>query len=230
MKKIKLNELKKILKRINNSIDDNDEVCANIKKRLNRIIKESDLCLTREDGCEYLQLQQFRILMDKIINVINLRDYKQKYLDYLDALKEYEELKTKRRYLEREIMDKTIIDDRMEFLKKRLKNMKIDISYIRDYKYEKFNYYIGYLCNDSSRVIHDDNSSYDYDIDIKLLNEIENIVLFFISNIFISFCNDRGDREYLRNIHKFSKNNLRFNSSIKKKPLKKIKKELRGIA
>lgn len=230
MNKNQLKHFKRVLKRIENGIDTSDTVKLAIKQRLKRITKEVEFCVNVSLDDDYLSLQQFRILMDKIINVIHLRDDRAEYMEYLDTLKEYEEIKAERAYLSRNKISYTELNDRKKFLKKKLKDIKIDINNIHDYKYKKFQYWIGYLCNDSSRVIHDDNCTYVRKVDRILLNEIEQIVLFFTANIFISFCENRRDKEYLRNIHKANKKKIKENSSITKKNMKQLKKELRGVS
>ncbi|SFB38624.1 hypothetical protein [Clostridium frigidicarnis] len=230
MRKKDLKKLKKVLKKIEENVDDEDEVTSAIKQRLKRIVKEVKSCVIYTKGYEYLPVQQFRILMEKIVNVVNLRDYGDEYLEYLNNLKEYEEIKEKRAYLSREKFDSTSLKDKDTFFKIRIKNMKTNINDIENYKYKKFKYKIGYLCNDSSRVIHDDNCTYNTRVDGVTLKEIEEIVLFFVSNIFYYFCKNNKRKKYLRNIHKASKRSLMTNRSIKKKKLKILKKELRGAA
>lgn len=230
MERLELNKLRKILNSIAKDINDENIVLVNVKKRLYRVINEVEFCVTYSKNKEYLALQQFRILMDKIINVIHLRDERFEYLDYLEALEEYEEIKAERKYLSRKKISYKELKDKEKFLKKRIKNIKIDIDDIKNYKYKKFKYMIGYICNDSSRIIHDDNSSYNTEVDKETLKEIEQIVLFFVSNIFISFCKNDDSKEYLRTIHRANKRKLRSNKSIKKKTINQLKKELRGVA
>ncbi|GAA0733671.1 hypothetical protein [Clostridium oceanicum] len=230
---MKRNDMKKFicaLERIEKDLIDENEVTSNIKKRLKRIIYEVEFCISNFKKNKYFAIQQFRPLMDKIVNVILLRDYKKRYLKYMECLKEFIEIESKREYLSRCKIKSRYLKDKEKFMKRKLDNLEISIENIRNYKFEKFQYSIGYLCNDSSRVIHDDNSTYDVNSDNikRTVKEVEEIILFFVSNIFISLCENEKDKNYLRIIHKNSKKNLKNNYSIKKKSLKKLKKELRG--
>ncbi|MDU0324124.1 hypothetical protein RWZ02_15730 [Clostridium butyricum] len=230
MEYFEFKRFKDVLESVVEQVDEEDCSSINIKERLYRIINEVEFCVTYDDRRRYLPLQQFRILMDKIINVILLRDKGEPYYKYLNMLEEYEVLYTRREFLERRILSKSMANDRECFLEKSLKYNNIDKKSIREFKHHKFYYWMGYLSNDSSRLIHDDNSTYKKRISNEILEEIEQIILFFISNIFISFCNDEYNKEYLRNIHRRNKKKIRNNSSISKKNIKKIKKEIRGVA
>ncbi|MBO3313994.1 hypothetical protein [Clostridium perfringens] len=229
MKKTKLIKLEKVLIRVVKNID-YKYMKFDMEERLYRIINELEYCVTYNYKKEYLPLQQFRILMDKIINVILLRDIGKPYYEYLEILEEYENLTGKREFLKRVKLEQDVINDRKCFLEKKLKDNNIDKECIRGYKHIKFNYYMGYLSNDSSRLIHDDNSTYKNKISKNTLEEVEQIILFFVSNIFISFCNDKKDKDYLRNIYRLNKKKIINNSSISKKNIKKLKKEIRGVA
>lgn len=229
MNENKLKHFKSVLKNIEKEMDNNDIVKKNIKQRLKRIINEVEFCVSYSFENEYFTLQQFRPLMDKIVNVIHFRDERFKYLKYLETLEEYEDIKAKRKYLSKNRMSDIEVKDREKFLKKRLNDIEININSIKKYKFEKFEYWIGYLCNDSSRVIHDDNSTYNNNIDESTLKDIEQIILFFVTNIFISFCKNDEDKDYLKWIYKINKRKLKANKWIRKKPLKVLKEELRGV-
>lgn len=230
MKSSELNKFKKVLSSIAKEIDVEDRISINIKERLDRIINEVEFCVTYSAEKKYLPLQQFRILMDKIVNVIQLRDMREKYLEYLELLEEYENVASKREFLCRNRIEPNQLMDREKFLKNKLNGNQIEIDSIREYKYHVFKYWIGFASNDSSRVIHDDNSTYRRNVPKKVLAEIEQIILFFISNIFISFCGDKENKEYLRSIHKLNKKRIRNNSSISKKNINMLKKVIRGVA
>ncbi|MEX0052468.1 hypothetical protein AB2T85_17765 [Clostridium butyricum] len=229
MNKNELEHFKSVLKKIEKEMDNNDIIKKNIKQRLKRIINEVGFCVSYSLENEYFPLQQFRPLMDKIINVIHFRDERVKYLEYLEALEEFEEIKSRRKYLSKRRMSAIEVMDREKFFKKRLINIRINIDDIKEYKFKRFEYWIGYLCNDSSRVLHDDNSTYNNNLDETTLKNIEQIILFFVTNIFISFCKSNKDKDYLKGIHRSNKRKLKTNKWIKKKPLKVLKEELRGI-
>ncbi|QCJ44482.1 hypothetical protein FAY30_22625 [Bacillus sp. S3] len=219
------------------------KIDLDIVERFKRIVTEVEFCVHPTPGKEYLPLQQFRILMDKIINVIHLRDMGELYQEYLHAVDESDFLRKGRTFLSRERMNSERLIHREKFNRPRVENL---IQHLNNHmeqkfyrlppldtglhkaKFSLFEYQLGWISNDSSMVIHDCEMTYKQKNGKTTLLEIEQIVLFFVSNLFIPYCKDHKNKEYLKTIHKKCKNDLIQSKSLKKKQLKHYKKELRG--
>lgn len=195
-----------------------------INNILRRLIYEYDDCVKWDRGYEYKAVQQFRPVMEKIVDIINLVKYGQEYLDYLEYLAEYQAIKDKWDFIKGEIPDKDHCS-REKFFKEHQLGKVIKGEHIYTNKFFKFDYNFYNGSKDSSLILHNQVSTYRIKIGDNIVKDIQNIVLFFVTKILIELypLKKLKRKRFLEDINKKSQDKMVVSKLIRKKQMKELK-------
>ncbi|ANS76494.1 hypothetical protein AWM70_19515 [Paenibacillus yonginensis] len=160
---------------------------------------------------------------------MNLRKFGPKYYDYLEYVTETTSIKKNWEFIRGEI-DPTLLDNRRIFNERNPLRNDIRDEHLYTHKFYHFDYDYKAIQRDSSLVIHDDSSTYKMKIPAETIEKIRNIVLFFVSNLFIPIAHKNEHTEYLKKIHRKNKDMIIKNRLIKKKAVKELKELVRHVS
>lgn len=215
-------KMDRIMRKAIQNLSPKNDMDKRIKETLKRIAYEYKRCLKYSVGYEYYPMQQFRLLMEKVVNVMNLRKFGMDYYNYLEYVTETTSIKKNWEFLHGEI-DQDLLKHRREFNERNPLRNSIRNEHLNTHKFYYFDYDYKTFHKDSSLVIHDDNSTYKMKVPANMLEKIRSIVLFFISNLFVPIARKNKHAEYLKKVHRLNKNKILGNGIIKKQAVKELK-------
>ncbi|ELK39638.1 hypothetical protein BAG01nite_45270 [Brevibacillus agri] len=222
----KRTKLDRILWKAIQNLSPKNDIETRIKETMKRIAYEYKNCLDYRVGYEYFPLQQFRLLMEKVVNVMNLRKFGIEYYSYLEYVTETTSIKKNWEFI-RGGINQNLLNNRKIFNERNPLRNNIRDEHLYTHKFYQFDYDYKALQRDSSLVIHDDNSTYKMKIPAKTIEEIKSIVLFFISNLFIPFTHKNKHKDYLKKVHRTNKDKVIDSGVVKEKVAKELKEIVR---